>query len=95
MGTLKEQKAIDAVVEKFPPEFSLRGEEGRFRISRDNSFFTGPGECGGTLVLCTQRWRAPVCAHHETDSCTCVEPHGDWVDFSTQDAFELTRRLRR
>lgn len=94
MGTDKEQKAIDAVIGKFPAEFRLRNHEGLFRISRQASYFRGPGECAGELMLYTQRWRAPLCEfHYGSETCPCAASKGEWVDFAKGTEYELMRNI--
>lgn len=56
MGTDKEKKLIAEAIARFPETFKLRAfPDAVFRISESASYFTGPGECGGKLMLYTQR----------------------------------------
>lgn len=78
MGTDKEQKEIDRVISTFPDEFSLKAFPGsRFRISRHNSYFRGPGECGGELMLYTQKYVFDV----------------GWIDFAKGTEAELRKQV--
>lgn len=78
MGSLKEQLAIDAIIATFPDRFGLRNFPGDiFRISASNSYFTGPGECGGKVMLYTQR---------ERDG-------GEWIDFAKGTESELRAQV--
>ena len=78
MGSDKEKKKIDEVIATFPIQFGLRAFPGDiFRISASNSYFTGPGECGGKLMLYTQR---------ERDG-------GEWIDFAKGTESELRAQV--
>lgn len=84
-GTPKEQKMIDEAIARFPYTFGLRAFPGDvFRISASASYFTGPGECGGTLMLYTQRLRNEPHKGHGGD---------DWVDFAKGTEAELRAQM--
>ena len=94
MGSDEEQKIIDEVIAKFPATFGLRNHEGTFRISRHNSYFRGPGEAQGELMLYTQRLRivTPTITRSEYDPTQ--EPREEWVDFAKGTEDELRRNVR-
>ncbi len=55
MGSNKETALIQAVIARFPKTFGLGGFPGKvFRISLRNSYFRGPGEAKGDLMLYTE-----------------------------------------
>lgn len=94
MGTDKEQKAIREFMAKFPETFKLRNFEGTYRISERNSYFTGPGECGGQMMLYTQKKYSP-----EEFLRLYGRPHRSeedlWVDFVKGTQEEISRNIKR
>lgn len=79
MGSDKEKKLIDEAIARFPELFGLRNfPDMKFRISSGNSYFVGPGECGGNLMLYTQCQRTV---------------DGPWLDFAKGTEGELRAQL--
>lgn len=94
MGSDKEQARIKEIIAKFPATFKLRNHEGTFRISERNSYFMGPGECQGELMLYTQRqWTEDKFKHYYGRSPN--HPEDLWVDFAKGTENELQRNIVR
>lgn len=92
MGSDKEIKAIAEVIAKFPATFRLANHSGTFRIGARQSYFRGPGECGGELMLYTQR----LLTREEYAKTYANPPRSEddlWVDFVKGTEDELRRNI--
>lgn len=94
MGSDKETAMIAAVIASFPTTFQLRAHEGTFRISLRNSYFRGPGECGGELLLYTQRLLTQEEYFKLYGNKKDVSKDDLWVDFCKGTESELRRNVR-
>jgi len=93
MGSDKETAMIAAVIASFPTIFQLRAHEGTFRISLRNSYFRGPGECGGELMLYTQRLLEPE-EYRQLYGYLPNNVEDFFVDFCKGTESELRRNVR-
>jgi hypothetical protein len=93
MGSDKETQMIAAVIASFPTTFQLRAHEGTFRISLRNSYFRGPGECGGELMLYTQRLLEPE-EYRQLYGYLPNNVEDFFVDFCKGTESELRRNVR-
>jgi len=93
MGSDKETAMIAAVIAGFPTTFQLRAHEGTFRISLRNSYFRGPGECGGELMLYTQRLLEPE-EYRQLYGYLPNNVEDFFVDFCKGTESELRRNVR-
>jgi len=93
MGSDKETQMIAAVIASFPTTFQLRAHEGTFRISLRNSYFRGPGECGGELMLYTQRLLEPE-EYRQLYGHLPNNVEDFFVDFCKGTESELRRNVR-